>query len=40
VIEYFILLHIWIAFRCEYQCSRLLGKTRLWNDLLCGQMGR
>jgi len=21
-------------FSCQYQCSRLPGKTRLWNDLL------
>ena len=24
-----------IVFGCQYQCNRLHGKTRLWNDLLC-----
>ena len=24
-----------IVFGCQYQCSWLPGKTRLWNDLLC-----
>jgi len=24
-----------IAFGCQYQCTRLPGKPRLWNDLLC-----
>jgi len=23
------------VFGCQYQCSRLPGKTDLWNDLLC-----
>ena len=24
-----------LVFGCQYQCNRLPGKTRLWNDLLC-----
>ena len=24
-----------VSFGCQYQCNRLPGKTRLWNDLLC-----
>ena len=26
---------VFLFFLCQYQCNRLLGKTRFWSDLLC-----